>query len=202
GAEVPLIYHFGGLTSFFNSHLLESVDLYPGNYSARYGRAAGGIVEARVRDPKQDKFHAMLELSLIDSQALVESPLGENTSLALAARRSNIDMFCGAVTGDASFGIVAAPVYWDYQAILAHRFSEAHKLRALFFGSHDKVELQFDDSAAEDPALRGAAGGSIGFNRGQLEMESRLSDRVEQKLMVSVGPMSGNQQLGALEAKF
>ncbi len=202
GAEVPLIYHFGGLTSFFNSHLLESVNLYPGNYSARYGRAAAGIVEARVRDPKQDKFHALLELSAIDSQALVESPVGENTSFAVAARRSNIDLFFKAVTGDAPFGVVAAPVYWDYQAILAHRFNEAHKLRVLFFGSSDKFELQFDESAADDPALRGAAGGSVGFNRAQLEMESRLSDRVEQKLMVSVGPFNGTQRLGALEAEF
>ena len=55
GSAAPTLYHFGGLTSVFNSHLLESVTLYPGNYSARYGRQAGGIIEARVRDPKTDR---------------------------------------------------------------------------------------------------------------------------------------------------
>src|SRR5690606_26105260 len=96
GAEVPLMYHFGGLTSFFNSYLLEEVNLYPGNYSARYGRASGGVVEARVRDPLSKGFHAILELSAIDSFALVEGGLTDKTSLALAARRSNIDLFFNA----------------------------------------------------------------------------------------------------------
>ncbi|MDH5492284.1 MAG: TonB family protein, partial [Myxococcales bacterium] len=37
GNFVPLLYHFGGLTSFANSRMLERIDFYPGNFSARYG---------------------------------------------------------------------------------------------------------------------------------------------------------------------
>ncbi|MBW2278798.1 MAG: TonB family protein, partial [Deltaproteobacteria bacterium] len=48
---MPLLYHFGGLTSVINSDLLESIDFYPGNYSARYGRATGGIVDVYPRAP-------------------------------------------------------------------------------------------------------------------------------------------------------
>jgi len=202
GAQVPLIYHFGGLTSFFNSNLLERVELYPGNYSARYGRAAGGLVEARVRDPRTDHFHVKVELSAIDSQALVESPLGKNTSVALAARRSNIDFFFKALVPEDAFSVLAAPVYWDYQAILVHRFNERHKLRALVYGSSDSLSLQFSDSAPEDPALRGAAEAKMAFHRAQLESINKFSEVVEHNAVLSVGPYYGHQNLGGISNEF
>lgn len=202
GAPAPLLYHFGGLTSFFNSHLLESVTLYPGNYSARYGRAAGGAVAARVRDPKSDRLHLMLELSAIDSFALFEGPLGDDTSIALAARRSNVDLFIDAIIDDDSTAVIAAPVYWDYQAIVAHRFDERHRLRAVAYGDHDSFELEFGEAAGGDPALTGAFGTSIGLHRLMLELESHLSDEVEQHLMVSAGPSPGSGQLGDVNYEF
>ncbi len=202
GVQVPLIYHFGGLTSFFNSNLLERVDLYPGNFSARYGRAAGGVVEARVRDPRKDRFHGRVELSMIDSQALVESPVGKNTSVALAARRSNIDFFFKHLIPEDAFSVLAAPVYWDYQAIVAHEFNSRHKLRALIYGSSDTLKLFFDESAPGDPAVRGAVDGKLAFHRAQLEAQSRFSDMVEQNLVLSVGPHYGHQNVGALGNEF
>ncbi len=202
GAQVPLIYHFGGLTSFFNSNLLEKVELYPGNFSARFGRAAGGMVQAKVRDPKSDRFHARLELSMIDSQALVESPIGEKTSVALAARRSNIDFFFDALVPDDAFSVLAAPVYWDYQAIVAHRFNDRHKIRGLIYGSSDTLKLFIDDSVPGDPAVQGEIQGKLAFHRAQIELKDRFSDRLEHEMMISVGPSLGNQTLGQLRSNL
>ena len=39
GIPVPFMFHFGGLTSFMSSRLVGKLDVYPGNFSARYGRA-------------------------------------------------------------------------------------------------------------------------------------------------------------------
>ena len=36
GIPVPFMFHFGGLTSFMSSRLVEKLDVYPGNFSARY----------------------------------------------------------------------------------------------------------------------------------------------------------------------
>lgn len=202
GAPVPAIYHFGGLTSFFNSHLLESVNLYPGNFSARYGRAAAGVVEVRVRDPKDDGFHALVELSAIDSFAVAEGPIAKKTSVALAARRSNIDFFFDSFVPEGSYSVLAAPVYWDYQAIVAHRFDEKNKLRVLAYGSQDTLELYFSDAATDDPALSGSIDGRMGFHRAQVELESKFSKTVEQNLMVSVGPSFADQKIGQLDSRF
>ena len=51
GSDVPLIYHFGGLSSVVPTELLDQIDFYPGNFSARYGRKTGGIVDVALRKP-------------------------------------------------------------------------------------------------------------------------------------------------------
>jgi hypothetical protein len=196
GARVPRLNHFGGLTSFFNSHLLESVTLYPGNYSARFGRAASGVVEAKVRDPSSEGLHALLELSAIDSFALAEGPVAARTSVALAARRSNIDPFIDALVTDDSATVIAAPVYWDYQAIVTHRFDDDHKLRLLVYGSADAFEVHASEAANDDPALQGEFGSRESFHHLQLELKNRLSDVVQQELMVAVGPAPGHGRFG------
>jgi TonB dependent receptor/TonB-dependent Receptor Plug Domain len=195
GAPAPLLYHFGGITSVFNSHLLESVTLYPGNYSARYGRVAGGVVEARVRDPRSDRAHFMLELSAIDSFALAEAPLGQKTAVAVAVRRSNVDLFIKSLINDDSTAVIAAPVYWDYQAIVSHRFNANHRLRAMAYGSYDSFKL-FASKAGEDPALHGDIGTSASFHRLQVSLKSKLGDSVEQELMLSAVGEPGHGHVG------
>lgn len=202
GAPISTLYHFGGLTSVYNSHLLESVDLYPGNFSARYGRVSSGVVEARTRDPRSDGFHGMLELSLVDNFALVESPVAENTSFALAARRSNLDFVFEKLVPDDSFGVVAAPVYYDYQAMLVHRFGDRHKLKWQAFGSYDSLKLVFANPSDEDPALRDSVEIAAHFHQLQGSVESRLSSRVQQNIEVALGLVQGEQALGAAAAKY
>ncbi|HEY1535134.1 MAG TPA: TonB family protein, partial [Polyangiaceae bacterium] len=51
GTLLPLIYHFGGLSSVIPTELLDKIDFYPGNFSTKYGRVQGGIVDVALRSP-------------------------------------------------------------------------------------------------------------------------------------------------------
>jgi hypothetical protein len=62
GMQIPLAFHFGGLTSTFNSYLLERFDLIPSNFSVRYGRFVGGIVDIVPRDAKRDRIHGDIKM--------------------------------------------------------------------------------------------------------------------------------------------
>jgi TonB family protein len=197
GHAVPLLYHMSSVTSTYNSKLLERIDLYPSNFSARFGRVYGGIVEAITREPKRDRLHATLELSMLDSSALVEAPVGEGTSMALAARRSNIDFFFSQIVPDDAFDVVAAPLYWDYQAVVASRLSEAHRLQLSAFGSNDRVELILSDPAASDPVIRGAIEAEVGFHQLRSELVSDLGKGVSQKLSLMLGYVMQDQSIGA-----
>src|SRR5947207_469870 len=55
GIYIPLIFHFGGFpVAVVNADALSGIDFYAGTFSARYGRAFGGTVEARSRRPESD----------------------------------------------------------------------------------------------------------------------------------------------------
>ncbi|MGZ3437963.1 MAG: TonB family protein, partial [Polyangia bacterium] len=92
GMGIPNAFHFGGLTSTFNSYLLERFDLIPSNFSVRYGRLTGGIVDSVPREGRRDRIHGDVKADLYDAHVMVEGPVGQG-SFALSARRSYVDAF-------------------------------------------------------------------------------------------------------------
>jgi len=202
GIPVPFLYHFGGVTSFFSSRLLSRVDLYPGNFSSRFGRVTGGVIDVRARDPKSDGIHGNFDLNFIDTSLEVETPLGEDTGIALAGRRSNIDFIYSSIVPKDTFSVVAAPVYYDYQGIVSHRFGPHHKLRVLAYGSHDQLKLVFNHPNADDPGLTGNVAGAVGFHRLQAELHSDFSPAVSQELTLAVGRLDSSQHFGELQQVF
>jgi TonB family protein len=201
GTPVPLLFHFGGLTSFFQSRLLDRVELYPGNYSSRYGRVTGGVVEARVRQPRRDRVRAMLDLSVLDSAALLEAPLGPDGGIALAARRSNVDFFFSALVPEDAYSVVAAPVYYDYQALATYDVTADSELRLMLYGSRDAIDLVFSDPDESDPLLRGSVGGAVSFHRVNLRFAGE-SDALEHSTSVTFGVADMDFRLGPLAQRL
>ena len=202
GTPVPLIYHFGGATSVVQSRLLERVDFYPGNFSVRYGRLTGGVIDAEFREPKRDRFHGLVDLSLVDSAAMVEAPVGDRASFALAARRSNIDFFFDAFVPEDAYSVVAAPVYWDYQALGSYHLGKDHRLRLAGFGGRDSIELVFADPVDDEPALRGEVRGALEWHRLVVGVESRLSSALTQDVQLAVGSFDAVQRIGEINSNL
>ncbi len=195
GHQLPLLYHFGGITSIVNSDLLERIDFLPGNFSARFGRATGGVVDVGFRAPRRDRLGGYLDVSLLDTGFLLEGPVADG-SFALAARRSYVDLILSAVLpSDAGLSLTTAPRYWDYQALLDYPVAGG-RLSLAAIGSSDKLELILDAPAETDPALRGTIGNSTYVQRilatwtRPLDERTRLFASVAQgttRLSASVG---------------
>lgn len=189
GTPVLFLYHMGGIESFMASALIDRVELHPSNFSVRFGRRIGGVVDVRVRDPEPDGFHGALELDVIDGSIVAEAPIGRIGGVALAARRSWIDLVFDGLVPDGAFDVVAAPVFWDYQLVAALRPSPRDHLRGLVYGSHDSMELVFADPSDADPTFQGTMGAKIGFDHAQLEWEHRFSETLEQSSSLTFAEM-------------
>ncbi len=202
GSSVPLIYHFGGLSSIVPTELLDRIDFYPGNFSARYGRVMGGIVDVGLRSPntactgpygkptdKTGCYHGLAQVDLIDTRLLVQGPLGpvKDWTFAVGARRSWIDVWLKPVLESADAGVTTAPVYWDYQVIAENKPARKSKLSVRAFGTDDRIEILIRDPLAQDPAI----GGNIRFrtasHRAQVLYTGELSRDVNVTSMLSVG---------------
>jgi len=198
GTPVLFLYHVGGLTSFFNSSLLERVDFYPGNFSARFGRAIGGVIDVDVRSPKRDRAHGTLDVNLIDASLLVEAPINEDAGFTLAARRSYIDFFFDSVVPDDAFDVVAAPVYWDYQGVGEYRLTARDRLRLQAFGSKDQMHVVTGKADNDNPKVRGNLAFSSEFHRTLLSWQRDYGGGARHEVMMGAGFLNIDAQIGDL----
>lgn len=195
GVPVPLIFHFGGITSVYNSYLLEQIDFYPGNFSVRYGRRTGGILEVTTRDPTEDKLHGVAEFSFIDTFVTAEGPINDKISISGGLRRSLIDLVLPLVIPeDSDVGIRQAPIYLDYQFKLVFRPNKRDRVRISAYGSNDRLALLFEETTGDDPTIRGQGAFNSSFYNNQIDWQRQISDKVDQSISVQVGPT--NLQFG------
>ncbi len=187
-AAVPLAFHFGGLAAVVPTEIVNSVDVYPGNYDVQYGRGIGGIVDVGLRGPAKDRIHAVLKLDAIDGSALIEGPIfDDKTRFLVAARRSWIEAYFPELANALSLGVTASPVYYDYQAMLERDIGKHATLRLTFLGSNDRVAVTLQPSQSTDPAFSGQLQNATDFWRLQLQADAKLKDGTKLFSQLSVG---------------
>jgi len=154
GQFVPLLFHFGGVTSVYASELVEEVQFEPGNFGARYGRATAGRIELITRQPAKERLHLVADVDLFDATGLAEGPVAQDVTVAVAARRSYVDaVIAGAEKAspesfeDVGFSI--APRYYDYQGKIAWQPNAKDRLTFDVYGSSDKLALVGVDTGIE-----------------------------------------------------
>ncbi len=151
GHEVPSLFHFLGGPSIFNVEMLESIDLYPGGFPARFGRHHGGAVALELRPTKSDGVHGSAKVDFIDAGGYVRAPLTKDLSFAFAGRRSYIDAFLGFVLPKPPPGAqrIVTPIYYDYAGRLDYNLHEDGRLSLFAIGSSDTLHVLDQDPDAE-----------------------------------------------------
>jgi TonB family protein len=156
GHPIPLLFHFGGLTSVINSDILKEINFIPGNFSVRHGKALGGIIDVTTRTAKK-RWHGYVDIDIWDAGMLLEGPVGKG-SFAISARRSYIDALLGLLPlEDAPISFKTAPVYYDYQAMLDYPLLGGNA-KVFVFGSDDRLKFLFDEPSNLSPT---ASGGTV-----------------------------------------
>jgi TonB family protein len=166
--DVPLLYH-------------------PGNFSVQYGRATGGVVDVDLKELNRQQFGGYVDVNFFDSSIYLEAPVTEDLSIAIAGRRSYIDVFLNAILPDTGISMIA-PRYYDAQLLATYRPSADHLVKGFFFLSDDKFEILFDNPvSANAETVITDVGLGTNFYRGLLEYKYVPSPRFENELKVSFG---------------
>jgi TonB-dependent receptor-like protein len=135
GIEVPIGFHFGGITSFYPSGMLADLSLVAGGFDASYGRAQGGIVGLTTREPRTDRWRMGGSIGLFDSAVQAEGPFAGG-GILIGVRRSYFDQVAAPFVADD----LPLPGYWDFQ--LRTTFGDPRKdgrVTPMIFGSVDRV---------------------------------------------------------------
>lgn len=108
-------YHWGGLFSYFAPQFVDSVKLSHGIFSAKYGRASSGLLEASSIKPDYENFHADLEFATCCTDAFFQIPFGKDVGgMILGIHLSYLDTLKWAGLLDESMGIERAPYIRDF----------------------------------------------------------------------------------------
>lgn len=141
GTLVPRVFHYGSLSSVIPSEMIENLEFYPGNFSVRYGRGMGGIVDVGLRLTNPDgKFHGSAQMDFINVRANVEGPLPfmHGWSFMAGVRVSYVDRWLVPVLRSSGSAIQGIPRYDDYQMYIERKLPNHGVLRLGFFGAQDQ----------------------------------------------------------------
>lgn len=134
GIRVPLLFHVGPGPSTIGAPLVESIDLFPGAYPARYGRYAGAVIAGETTLPEPDRLRAEFGARAYDANAFVETPFdGGKGSVLASGRYGYTGLLTSIIVPKYSVG------YWDYQLRASHRIGDDDRLTLFAFGAHDEL---------------------------------------------------------------
>lgn len=164
GHEVPGLFHYLGGPSIFNANMLDSIDLYPGGFPARFGRHHGGAVALELRPTASDGIHGEAKMDFFDAGGYLRAPITNDLSFAVTARRSYVDAFIDLVLPDPGKGAsrVVTPVYYDYAGRLDYNLHDDGRLSVFAIGSSDTLHVINEDP---DQMLSQSLDSSVKFFR-------------------------------------
>ncbi|MGC6510022.1 MAG: TonB family protein [Myxococcota bacterium] len=195
GIRIPLIYHLGGIVSVLNADLIETVDYLPGSYGVQYGRTLGGVVDVKTKTtfPEQNKFSWSTDV--LDSGGLLQVKAGDY-GVAVAARRSYIDLFIPAFTQNTGF--VIKPRWFDYQLKVTRLNKSKAPLSFFLFGFQDILRVSTPDDVPQgtDQDTQGDFDTDYATHRAYFMWEPRLSDTWRLRLTPSFGIDTNSISLG------
>jgi hypothetical protein len=137
GIRVPLLFHVGAGPSTLAPALVDTVDLYPGAYPARYGRFAGAMIAGETTPPAAERPRAEFGARVFDANAFGELPYDGGRGTVMAAARYS---YTGLIT---SLILPAYTVgYWDYQARVSHQIFDHDTIATFCFRVVRRADVQ------------------------------------------------------------
>ncbi|MFN7685205.1 MAG: TonB-dependent receptor plug domain-containing protein, partial [Oligoflexia bacterium] len=187
GHEVPIIFHFGGLSSVVLPDALDRVDYLTAGYGPEYGRALGGLVGVWTRSPRSDRVHGLAFVDLLNAGGYIEGPAGKGRFL-LGARQSYIGAILKAATQDNSaFDLTLAPTFGDVVGIYERPLTDRDDFKLVAVGSSDELSFLLNQPASGDPSIRGQFNTSTRFFRLIPQLTHRHSSRTLSRWSVGFG---------------
>ncbi len=187
GVEIPLAFHFGGITGVFPTQALEDMRVVPSGFDVSMGRTQGGVVELTTRKPRGDVYRVGGEVSLLHSLASAEGPLFKKGAFLLTLRRSYFDVLARPLVSVND----PLPSYSDgqFRAVWGEP-AKRGELSTYIIGSLDRVANSEDAAKPNDDDADGHVAANLGFVRAGAIYKRKLG-----KHLYTVAPMVGTNIL-------
>jgi hypothetical protein len=156
GHEIPLVFHFGGISSVLYPQSIESINFLSSGYGPEYSRAIGGIINLNTKVPYQEQTRGAVFLDLYNIGGHVEGPASKDSSYFFGMRKSHIgEVLKVALKDNEDFDLTVAPSFSDVTSIYHKKLSDELDFDMIVFGSLDTLEFVLNEPAGNDAQVRG-----------------------------------------------
>jgi hypothetical protein len=146
--------HLFGFFSVFNSDALSTTTLIKGGMPAEYGGRLSSVVDVKMINGNDKKFHAKGGIGLIASRLTLEGPIKKDkASFMLAGRRTYIDALTLPFRRRSDNEATANSGYYfyDFNAKLNYTFSDKDRLYLSGYFGRDQFKFGSDDFTLNFP---------------------------------------------------
>lgn len=164
---IPAGYVFHEFSqSVFSEFILQDFKLHSAGFGPSYSNVTGAAFDITLRDPRNQDFGGVVDLSLLRSGIFLESRVTENSAFYLSARQSMIHLVVKEQTEEDAreegegIRIIDPPQDRDYQFKYAWNINDNHQLSFSANGASDQVEAELSrelDFVASNPDFAGDA---------------------------------------------
>ena len=131
--ELPFAFHFGGVNTVIPTKMIDSVDFYPGGYSAQYGDVTGGVIQMNSQNLVPERFSGDIEAGLFQSGIYLEGSIlgGEKREgskniaqddnaigYRIGFRRTYYELYAPIINKSSDMNFYTFPQSTDYQLVL------------------------------------------------------------------------------------
>jgi len=154
--------HLMGFFSVFNSDALRDAKIYKGHIPARYGSRLSSVLEVRMKEGNDQKFHGRGGIGLISSRLTLEGPIVKNkSSFMVSARRTYADLLMKAISNDPDIDNTKL-YFYDLNLKANYRFDENNRI--FLSGYFGRDVFGFDEGEEKAGFNWGNATGTLRFN--------------------------------------
>jgi len=161
--------HLLGFFSTFNSDAIKDITLYKGGFPAEYGGRLSSVVDIKMNEGNNKKFHLSGGVGIIASRLAIEGPLFKSRgSFMIAARRTYADLFLKLLPrhGVDSTASKSTLYFYDLNMKANYQLSDKDKIYFSCYLGRDNFNL----------------GGALGLNWGNITATSRWNHIINDKL--------------------
>lgn len=190
GHEIPLVFHFGGLTSVVMPEAVERVDYFSAGYGPELGRAMGGIVSLvpRPADTKVRKTKGLAFADTLKAGGLIESQLSDQDSILVSGRYSYIGQVLRPVLAkNEAFNLTVVPEFSDINLVYNRDIDAKQNFRLTALYSKDSLGFLLKEPIRQDPSLRGTFSNTTEFYRILPTYSLKGEDSKTYKISAAVG---------------
>lgn len=184
-AIVYNIGHLFGFFSVFNPEAIKDMTIIKGAFPSQYGGRLSSVLDVRMKDGNDNKFHGSGGVGLLSSRLTLEVPIKKDKgSILVAGRRTYIDQVLKAAGTNLPYYFYDVNVKANYQITDKDRI-----YYSLYFG---KDKLDFSEESSSSDTSGQDFGIDFGFKLGNWTNTLRWNHIYNSKLFSNVSLINTN----------